>query len=107
MSLYDDDIDPQLRYAHRRPRLVCRCHSASEEPCLACQDDLMGDDGPTCGCGVALTAIEQAKGLGICVPCAVADGRIRELLAAPTDETLYATNEELRAARDAALSEGD
>ena len=46
MSRYDDDIDPALAYSHRvRPRLICRCHSASEEPCLACQDDLMGDDG--------------------------------------------------------------
>lgn len=33
--------------------------------------------------------------------------RVRELLDASVDETLYATTDEMKAARDAAVSEGD
>jgi hypothetical protein len=90
VSLYDDDIDPELVYrSRRRPRLICSCHSASLEPCAACQAAYDWSDEEED------TSTEEER------------ARTRELLNWPVTETLYASEDELKAVRDAALSEGD
>jgi hypothetical protein len=64
------EADPRDIYRH--PALVCRCHSASETPCEACDSEFDTDP-------------DEAA-------------RVRELLDWPVGSTVYATPSEMRKA---------